>query len=528
MIKLKIDNIELKVEEGVTIFEAAKSIGVEIPNMCYLKGYSNHPSCMVCMVKDRNNGKLHPSCAMPVQNGMDISTDDDEVFEARKDALELLLSDHVGECEARCRVACPAFMDIPKMNRLIATDKPIEALKVVKEEIALPLTLGYVCSAPCENACRRKSIDKPVAICQLKKYVALEDAAQEAEYLPEKEESNGKKVAIIGAGPTGMTAAFHLVKVGFTCTVYDRNVKAGGSLLDDNQPLELTDNVLDKEIEILELFGIEFSLGVEVDQNIFQQLKKDYDYIIIASGNTKNKNLHQFGFELKPGGKGFAVSDGAYASNDPKVFFAGSSVSPVKMAVRAVAHGKAVAFFLETLEKYGKGSYQKRLFNSMFNKLKQQELEEYLKESIPDNRLTPKNELDGYSFEDAKKEAERCLRCDCRKPKSCKLRIYSDEYGADQRKYKSDERRLVTKKFTNDKVIYEEEKCIRCSLCVDITQKEKELIGLSHVGRGFDVRINIPFNESLQKSLNHTAIKCALHCPTGAISLREGEDKDIE
>ncbi len=528
MIKLKIDNIELKVEVGVTIFEAAKSVGIEIPNMCYLKGYSNHPSCMICMVKDNNNGRLHPSCAMPVQEGMNISTDDDEVFEARKDALELLLSDHVGECEARCRVACPAFMDIPKMNRLIAADKSIEALKVVKEEIALPLTLGYVCSAPCENACRRKSIDKAVAICQLKKFVALKDAAQEAEYLPEKEASNDKKVAVIGAGPTGMTAAFHLVKAGFSCMIYDRNEKAGGSLLDDDQPLELPDNVLDKEIEILKLFGIEFSLGLEVDQTIFHQLKKDYDYIIIASGNTKNKNLHQFGFDLKPRGKGFAVSDGAYASNDPKVFFAGSAVSPIKMAVRAVAHGKAVAFFIETMEKYGKGSHQKRLFNSMFGKLKRQELDEYLKESIPDNRLIPKNELDGYSFEDAKKEAERCLRCDCRKPKSCKLRIYSDEYGADQKRYKSDERRLVTKKFTNDKVVYEEEKCIRCSLCVDITQKEKELIGLSHVGRGFDVRINIPFNESLQNSLNHTAIKCALNCPTGAISLREGEDKDVE
>ena len=107
--------------------------------MCFLTGYSNHPSCMICLVKDRISGRLIPACATKVTEGMDIITEDDELYETRKKALELLMSDHVGDCEAPCRMACPAFMDIPGMNRLIAAGKFREALVKVKEDIALPI-----------------------------------------------------------------------------------------------------------------------------------------------------------------------------------------------------------------------------------------------------------------------------------------------------------------------------------------------------------------------------------------------------
>ena len=80
---------------------------------------------MICVVKDKNTGELFPSCGIPAQEGMDVITRDEDIVNARKDTLELLLSDHVGECEARCRIACPAFMDIPRMNRLIAEGKPL-------------------------------------------------------------------------------------------------------------------------------------------------------------------------------------------------------------------------------------------------------------------------------------------------------------------------------------------------------------------------------------------------------------------
>ena len=160
MIKILLDHKEFDVAEGSTIIEAARKNSWEIPSMCYREGKEHFTSCMVCMVKDRRSGKLLPSCSTKVTDGMDIIVMDDEIREARKTALELLLSEHVGDCEAPCQITCPAHMDIPLMNRLLADGKFDEALQVVKQDIALPATLGRICPAPCEGACRRKSVDE--------------------------------------------------------------------------------------------------------------------------------------------------------------------------------------------------------------------------------------------------------------------------------------------------------------------------------------------------------------------------------
>ena len=105
MIKLKIDNKEIEVEKGTTILSAANKLGIDIPTMCFKEGHHNHPSCMVCLVKDDQSGNLVPSCAMPVAEGMEIITNDEEVINSRREALELLLSDHAGDCEAPCQIA---------------------------------------------------------------------------------------------------------------------------------------------------------------------------------------------------------------------------------------------------------------------------------------------------------------------------------------------------------------------------------------------------------------------------------------
>jgi NADH dehydrogenase/NADH:ubiquinone oxidoreductase subunit G len=112
------------------------------------------------------------------------------------------------------------------------------------------------------------------------------------------------------------------------------------------------------------------------------------------------------------------------------------------------------------------------------------------------------------------------MNCDCRKPDSCKLRIYADEYGADQKKYRSEQRKPVIKQYTHESIVYEQEKCIKCGLCVGITAGEKELTGLTFIGRGFDVRIGVPFTRELGEALTLTAAKCAKACPTAAISMK--------
>ena len=194
MIDITINNKKVKVSEGTTVLAAARKLGIEIPTMCFLEGLTNHPSCMLCIVKDVNKGQLQPSCALPASPGMVIITEDEEINNARKEALELLLSDHVGDCEAPCRPSCPANMNIPLMNRLIADGKFHEALKVVKQDIALPLILGYICPAPCEKACRRNQVDDAVSICALKKNVAAHDIESDEIYFPKKEPSSEKKL----------------------------------------------------------------------------------------------------------------------------------------------------------------------------------------------------------------------------------------------------------------------------------------------------------------------------------------------
>lgn len=520
MIKLKINKQKVEVAVGLSVLKAAESIGIEIPTMCFKDGFGNHPSCMLCLVKDAKSGKLHPSCALPAEEGMEIITDDEEIHEARKESLELLLSDHVGDCEAPCRTACPAFMDIPQMNRLIAAGEYEKALKVVKEEIAIPLILGYICPAPCENACHRGVADEPVKICELKRVVAEKDLQSDDIYLPLKEKGSGKKVAIIGSGPAGLTAAYHLLLKGHQVFVYDKNLEAGGTLRYDIPEEKLPNSAIDKELNAIKKLGAQFKLNQNIDKDFFENnLQKDYDAIIIATGNFADSNLEEFGFEQSPFGlkvekDSFQVADG--------IFACGNVFRSRKMAVTSVAQAKQAAFSADTFLRGDQPEKIYRMFNSRFGKIKEEEVEEYLKEA---ENSSPEA-LEGQLSEEqviqaclpARQEAQRCMHCDCRKPHTCKLRIYADEFKADRRKFIFGDRKMVQKNTEHELIVYEPEKCIRCNLCVEISEQQKGKLGFTSIGRGFEVRVKAPLNKSLKDIYNQTAIDCAEACPTGAIS----------
>jgi ferredoxin len=505
MIQIKIDTIELTVPAGTTILKAAERIGITIPVMCHNENVPNHASCMVCSVKNNLTGNFIPACESKVQKGMDLSCNTEEVFEFRKNALELLLSDHTGDCEAPCRVGCPAFMDIPKMNRLIAQGNFTEALANVKEEIALPLILGYICSAPCEGACRRKQVENAVSICQLKKFVALENT----DYFPPKEADKNKKIAIIGAGIAGLTAAYHVLRYGYNCVVFDKNPSAGGSLLSVSED-ELPQSILEKEIDILQKYGAEFRLNTPVNS---RTLKLEYDAVIIATGaDSKEADIE--------------INKESYTTNYPNVFACGSVIAPVRMAVKVLAQGKTAAKAAHIFLSGNTVIKQQKTFNSRFGKLTETEILEYIKESKAADRTVPLfGVLPGFAKEEAVIEAERCMHCDCRKSKSCILRLLSDQYQADQRKYKPEERKIIRKYFKTDVLVYEPEKCIKCGLCVETVKRNGELVGLTYIRRGFDMHISVPFNQTLDKAIEKAAIECIQTCPTGALSNYAGEDK---
>ena len=172
MVKLKVDNIECEVPEGSTVLVVSGMLGLHIPTLCYKEGLPHYSSCMVCVVRNNKTKKFIPSCCALAEDGMDIDASGDEVTELRKKALELLLSEHRAECEAPCKVVCPAGYNIPLMNRLIAARDFDAALKLSISEHGLSEIMCLKCPGYCENACRRKKIDFPVSIRNMKIFIS--------------------------------------------------------------------------------------------------------------------------------------------------------------------------------------------------------------------------------------------------------------------------------------------------------------------------------------------------------------------
>ena len=452
---------------------------------------------------------------------MDIITNDEEVLESRKIALELLLSEHVGDCEAPCRITCPANMDIPLMNRLLAAGDFQGALRIVKNDIALPSTLGRICPAPCEGACRRKPIDGSVSICLLKRFAGDTDLSSNLQYLPEIPPETGFKIAIIGAGPAGLSAAYYLRIRGHHCDIYEKSSHPGGALRTAISEDILPPDILKREIEIIQKTGVRIFCDHNVDRQLFEKLGVQYHALIIAC-KFDEQFISDSGFEFS--GTGIIVNKTTFQTSKKNVFAIGSALRSSRLAVRSLGQGKETAFSVDQYLNNMPLTGEPKMFNSRFGKLFEEEYSEYLKESVPFGRLEPEDSsFYGFSAEEVMKEAARCLRCDCRAKDDCLLRIYSDKYHAEQKRFSSEQRKSLKKYDQHDFVIYEPAKCIKCGKCVRITSLKKEMYGLTYIGRGFNVEIGAPFNEELKNALTVTAKEVISACPTGALSSKTNE-----
>jgi ferredoxin len=516
-VSLKIDNRKVEVEAGSTILDAARKLNIAIPTMCFKHGFNASTSCMLCVVKVAGRDGLVPACGALAQEGMIVDTTCDEVKEARTTALELLLSDHVGDCMGPCQVACPATMDIPLMIRQIAAGNLHEAIKTVKKDIALPAVLGRICPAPCEKVCRRSNYDQPLSICLLKRFVADKDLFSDKPYLADKEPDKQKKIAIVGAGPCGLACAYHLAQAGYNCTIFEDHEKPGGMLRYTVERDRLPHEVLDKEINLIFAMGVEFRGGIRVGVNVsMQQLKKDFDVVFIAAGVLKPENIQTFALESTP--KGIKIDKATYQTSEKGVFAGGDATGKRQLAVRALADGKEAA---ESINQYLSGRQVTgpiKLFNSRMGRLMDGEMQVFISQVSEESRRKESTAA-GLSDDDAVKEALRCLHCDCRKADDCRLRDYSSEYGARQAKYKSKRRTFVQEQSHPD-IIYESGKCIDCGLCIQAAAEHKEALGLTFIGRGFNVRVAVPFDETLAVALKEAAKDCVEICPTGALSYK--------
>jgi len=224
--------------------------------------------------------------------------------------------------------------------------------------------------------------------------------------------------------------------------------------------------------------------------------------------------------------KGIIADKDSYQTSDEKVFAVGNVLRSSRLAVRSVAQGKEVAFSVLQLFNEQKPEGEPRMFNSRFGKLANAEFLEYMKEAVGKKRIAGDPEtssgrndglLTGFTKNEAVAEALLCLHCDCRAVNTCKLREYSNRYQADQKRFKTGERQNITKQMNHDIVVYEAQKCIKCGICVRLSKKYDEKLGLTYIGRGFDVKIGVPFNEELKNGLEKIAAKVAENCPTGGL-----------
>jgi ferredoxin len=471
MTELKINGLTVMVADGATVLLAAEQVSVDIPTLCHLRDCEPETSCMLCVVKNVATGQLVPACSVKAAAGMEIDTECQEVQAARRDILNLLLSEHVGDCEAPCTRICPAHLDIPLMLREIGCGNLEAAAWIAKRDLAIPATLGHVCPAPCEKGCRRALVDGAITIRELHRDAV---GAHPPKALP----AGGKQVAVIGSGAAGLASAWKLLQLGYGCTVYDEATVAGGALRKHGT---LPMDVLDAEIAWLEQAGVAFKLGEAVSMH---EVSDNFDAVIFAESELSGTHF----------------ADAFYAEEHV-------------LAVKAVANGKAAA---EALDRFLKGDPPKaeKRFDSKIGKLRESELQELAK-NCPVH----------HDADEMKKEAARCLHCDCRKPASCKLRNYAERYGADPKVFAADERGHVQLIGHDETVVFEPGKCIKCGLCVKITKRAGEDLGLAFVGRGFNMRVAVPFGEKLGSGLREAALACVDACPTGALAFRETEER---
>ena len=290
----------------------------------------------------------------------------------------------VGDCEAPCQLGCPAHMNIPRMNRLIAAGNFEESLRVVKRDIALPSVLGRICPAPCEAVCHRKTVDEPVSICLLKRFVGDENDLHPWPVPP----LNGKKVAVIGAGPAGLSAAYYLRMNGVEPTLIDMADKPGGPLRTaisgDKLPLE----VLDREIQSILDTGVIFKGNTAVDDDCCSRFKNEFDAIIVATGTINDLTKS---FQLAGTPKGLEVNRETFETSESGIFAVGNVLRSSKLAIRSLGQGKSAAYsaiqYMEGMPVVG----EPRVFNSKFGKLHQLEFAEYLQEAHTGKRLNPVN-----------------------------------------------------------------------------------------------------------------------------------------
>ncbi|MCD6118232.1 FAD-dependent oxidoreductase [bacterium] len=290
-IKIEINGSEIDAATGKTILEVVTENNLdEIPTLCHSEELKPYASCFLCVVEIEGRPNLVPACATRIAPGMKVTTRNERIIASRRTALELLLSNHFASCTSPCSAGCPANVDVQGYVALAAMGEYKEALKLIRKANPLISVCGRICVRKCEAVCTRAKVDEPVGINYIKRY--LSDLPGAYDDPPERLPSTGKKIAIVGSGPAGLTAAWFLGTLGHESVIYEAMEKPGGMLRYGIPEYRLPKAVLDTEIDYILSAGATLETGVRIGKDIsLDELKQRFDAVFIAAGAMGGKDM---------------------------------------------------------------------------------------------------------------------------------------------------------------------------------------------------------------------------------------------
>ena len=502
---LTIDNRTVTVSEDTTVLDAASQIGVVIPTLCHRADLTQQTGCMVCAVREETTGRLLPACATPAAEGMRIATSAPEALDLRRSMLELLFSNHAAECEGPCQRSCPAHADGPLILAALAHGETNTALRVALERMALPATLGAICPAPCEKACRRGAHDAPLAIGAAHRW-----AGEQGQALPTYAPETGKRVVIVGAGPAGLAAAFYLRLQGHSCHMLEAESAPGAALLAQTGG-RLPAATLAQDVARLRDLGVTWTLGAPLAAADVPAWVGECDALVLAAGAGAAPLAAALGIAVKDGR---VVADrDTHQTGHAKVFAVGAAMRPCRLAAAACADGRSIAIHLDA--QWGAvlpgGAIGKR-----FQSVRGAASPEWLAGVLRDADSAPRHTVP-LTADTVSREAARCLRCDCFKKESCHLRTLAGACGVHAHAPAA-EHTPPGRVWAAADVAFEAAKCVLCGICVRLAAKQGAACGPAFHGRGFGMRIGPPLGRTWSDVPRDLLLACVEACPTGAWS----------
>src|SRR5690348_869725 len=290
---LTIDGRPMRAYEGQTILSVAVDNGIlDIPNLCNDEKLEPTSACRMCLVEIEGAERPLPSCNTPAAPGMVVRTKSDRLQHIRRTNLEMMLSDHNAYCQPPCQVGCPTHIDIPGYLELIAQGQNREAARLVKEVLPFPYILGLTCPAPCQKACRRALVEEEIAICRMHGHAA-ESSLLDPPVPYIQDPPTGKRVAIVGAGPAGLSCAYYLALRGHYCKVFDQQPQPGGMLRYGIPEYRLQKDMMDREISHVWQLGVDFQANVALgkDFTIDDLFAQGFDAVYLAIGCWTSNDL---------------------------------------------------------------------------------------------------------------------------------------------------------------------------------------------------------------------------------------------